>query len=168
MALQAHHHHRNSYPAARGFVRLVPFLLSMAAAQDNKFFSKERESVHKKKQEDREEKRVKKHTPKKQAKDYIHEHHQLIVRKNGKKFKSHTQLQREAEDRERLRALKDRERQEAEARAYLAELERQAELRRQDELRQKAAADELRRWRESVIKWADETSLKRWDIDEYD
>ena len=168
MALQAHHHHRHSFPAARGFVRLVPFLLSMAAAQGNNFFSKERESVHKKKQEDREEKRVKKHTPKKQAKDFIQEHHQPTVWKNGKKAKSHTQLQREAEERERLRALRDRERQDAEMKAYLAELKRQDELRRKAEqeevlnvckimpkdFKKPAVFSSMEEWKEALMKWA--------------
>lgn len=166
MSLQAHHHHHHHhYPAARGFVRLLPVLLSMAAAQGSNFFKENgRESVHKKKQEEKETQ--KRHS--KKAKDYIEAHHQPTVWKRGKKVKSHAQLQRESEERERRRAIKDRERQDAEMKAYLLELERLEELRRKAEqeevlnvckimpadFKKPAVFSSMEEWKEALIKWA--------------
>jgi hypothetical protein len=165
MSLQAHHHH-HQYPTARGFVRLLPVLLSMAAAQGSNFFKENgRESVHKKKEDN--ETRAKRRTPKK-AKDYIEAHHQPTVWKGGKKVKSHGQLQRESEERERRRAIKDRERQDAEMKAYLLELERLEELRRKAEqeevlnvckimpadFKKPAVFSSMEEWKEALIKWA--------------
>lgn len=165
MSLQAHHHHHHHhYPAARGFVRLLPVLLSMAAAQGSNFFKENgRESVHKKKQDKETQKR---HS--KKAKDYIEEHHQPTVWKRGKIVKSHAQLQHESEERERRRAIKDRERQDAEMKAYLLELERLEELRRKAEqeevlnvckimpadFKKPAVFDNMEDWKEALIKWA--------------